>query len=84
MSAPVKLLVSGVPISTSVPSTSDVAAAAWAIIWFIASETAESSSSESSVASGSSGCSMPIIEAASIFAPSSVIRKTLPPVTPST
>ena len=79
-----KVLVSGVPISTSVPSTTEVAAAAEAIIWFMASETADSSSSESSAASGSSGSSMPIIEAASIFAPSSVIRKTLPPVTPST
>ncbi len=79
-----KVLVSGVPISTSVPSTTEVAAAAEAIIWFMASETAESSSSESSVASGSSGWSMPIIDAASSRAPSSVIRKTLPPVTPST
>ena len=66
------------------PSTTEVAAAAEAIIWFIASETADSSSSDSSVASGSSGSSMPIIEAARLRAPSSVIRKTLPPVTPST
>ena len=79
-----KVLVSGVEISTSVPRTTEVAAAAEAIIWFIASETADSSSSDSSVASGSSGWSMPIIEAASSRAPSKVSRNTLPPVTPST
>ena len=48
----VKVLVSGVRISTSVPSTDEVATAAEAIIWFMASDTADSSSSDSSGASG--------------------------------
>ena len=80
-SADVNIFVSGVEISTSLPSTTDVAAAAEAIIWFMASETAESSSSESSSASGSSGSSIPIIDAARLRAPSSVIRKTLRMIT---
>jgi hypothetical protein len=75
-------LVSGVPISTSVPSTDEIAIAAEAIIWFIASETADSSSSDSSGAFGSSGSSMPIMAVASLRAPSSVMTNTLAPVTP--
>ena len=49
--------VSGVPISTSVPSTAEIAPAAEAIIWFIASDTADSSSSDSSGAPDPRGCS---------------------------
>ena len=80
-----KVRVSGVPISTSVPSTEEIAAAAVAIIWFMASETAEASSSVSSCESpAGSGSLAPIIAAASRRAPSSVITNTLPPVTPST
>ena len=76
--------VSGTPISTSVPSTAVVAPAAEAIIWFIASATAESSSSESSAAPAVSSGSMPIMAAASLRAPSTVMTNRLPPVTPST
>ncbi len=74
----------GAPISTSVPSTAEVAIAAEAIIWFIASATAESSSSDSSEGASDSGASSPIMTVARRRAPSSVITNTLPPVTPST
>ena len=73
------------PISTSVPSTEDVAPAAEAIIWFIASrDGGELELGQLVGAPRSSGCSMPIIAAARRRAPSSVITNTLPPVTPST
>ena len=77
-------MVSGTPISTSVSSTVEIAPAAVAIIWLPASDTAESSSSVSSVASEGSTSVWPIIAAARRRAPSSVITNTLPPVTPST
>ncbi len=78
--------VSGGPIWTSVSSTVEIAPAAVAIIWFMASDTAESSSSVSSVepSAAGSGSPAPIIAAARRRAPSSVITNTLPPVTPST
>jgi hypothetical protein len=60
-----------------------VASAAADIIWFIASPTALSSSSESSAPSTASAASVPIMVAASRRAPSTGNRNTLPPVTPS-
>ena len=78
--------VSGVPISTSVPSTEEIAAAAVAIIWFMASDDGgELELGELGRAVGGGlGLGAPIIAAARRRAPSSVITNTLPPVTPST
>src|SRR5437879_2674735 len=72
------------PIPTSWPSTTEVAPAAAAIIWFIASPTADRSSSVSSSSPASSPVSWPIMAAARRRAPRRLMAKTLPPVTPST
>ena len=74
----------GGAISISWPRTPEVASAAADIIWFMASPTALSSSSDSSAPSTAAAPSSPIMVAASRRAPSTGSRKTLPPVTPST
>ena len=74
----------GGEISTSWPSTLEVASAAADIIWFMASPTALSPSSVSSAPSAVSAAPSAPMAAASRRAPSTGSRKTLPPVTPST